>query len=110
MVIVKVTVVVISVGSKVSDSDNDGDDAYFGSGYVGSGHVGSGYVSGGNVSSHTIGSSNVGDGVSVQIGGSHVDVNSDIDDDNGLEMEEGEDVIYGSGCLETDENMESDKN
>ena len=105
------------VGSKVSDSDNDGDDAYFGSGYVGSGHVGSGYVGGGNVSSHSIGSSNVGDGVSVQIGGSHVDVNSDIDDDNGnlseddgLKMEEGEDVIYESGCPDTDENMESDEN
>ena len=44
-------------------------------------------------------------------------MNSNIDDDNGnlseddgLEMEECKDVIYGSGCPKTDENMESDKN
>ena len=44
-------------------------------------------------------------------------MNSNIDDDNGnlseddsLEMEECEDVIYGSCCPKTDENMESDEN
>ena len=38
------------------------------------------------------------------------DDNGDLSEDDGLEMEEDEDVIYGSGCLETDKNMESDEN